>query len=55
MIWLDAEPTREGRIEQAARALLEDVRRRYPGEALRCPYMIELDAALQAKSAQDHD
>lgn len=29
-----------------ASALLADVRRRYPGEALRCPYMIALEAAV---------
>lgn len=34
-------------IELAAAALIADVRRRYPGEALRCPYMITLDEALQ--------
>lgn len=33
-------------VESAARALLADVRRRYPGEALRCPYMIALDNSL---------
>ena len=35
------------RIVQAARALIKDVRRRYPGEELKCPYMRELDAALE--------
>lgn len=34
------------RLEGAAQALIDDVRRRYPGEALRCPYMIALDQAL---------
>lgn len=33
-------------VEAAARALLADVRRRYPGEDLRCPYMIALDNSL---------
>lgn len=31
---------------RAIKALLDDVRRRYPGEALRCPYMLALDALL---------
>lgn len=35
--------TRAGQIEDAARALLADVRSRYPGEPLRCPHMIRLD------------
>ena len=30
----------------AAEALLADVRRRYPGEPLRCPHMIALDQAV---------
>lgn len=30
----------------AARALLDDIRRRYPGEELRCPFMRDLDAAV---------
>ncbi len=34
------------RLHAAAAALIADVRRRYPGEELRCPYMRELDAAL---------
>jgi len=33
------------RLLKAAEALLGDVRKRYPGENLRCPYMIELDEA----------
>lgn len=37
-----------GRMRSAAQALIDDVRRRYPGEELRCPLMIELDTALQA-------
>lgn len=31
---------------EAASALLADVRRRYPGEELRCPFMRALDAAM---------
>ncbi len=31
----------------AAKALLDDVRRRYPGEELRCPYMRALDTAVK--------
>jgi len=34
------------RLEKAARALLDDIHKRYPGEELRCPYMRELEAAL---------
>lgn len=34
-------------IEDAAKALLADVRRRYPNEELRCPYMIALALACQ--------
>ena len=33
-------------LETAARNLIADVRRRYPGEELRCPYMRALDEAL---------
>jgi hypothetical protein len=36
------------KIETAAAALLADVRRRFPGEALRCEFMRALDAALLA-------
>jgi len=36
------------RLILAAEALLRDVRARHPGEPLRCPYMIELDAAVDA-------
>jgi|CXWL01.1.fsa_nt_gi hypothetical protein len=32
-------------LVNAVVALLADVRRRYPGEELRCPFMIKLDAA----------
>lgn len=42
---LRADEARPG-VEAAAKALLADVRRRYPGEALRCPYMIALDNSL---------
>lgn len=34
-------------VSMAARTLIDDVMRRYPGEALRCPYMIALDDALK--------
>lgn len=34
-------------IFDAASALIADVKRRYPGEELRCPYMIALDDALK--------
>ena len=34
-------------IYKAAKALLEDVRRRYPNEELRCPYMRALDEAVK--------
>lgn len=33
-------------IERAASDLLADVKRRYPGEDLRCPYMQKLDALI---------
>ncbi len=35
------------RVIAAARALLADVRRRYPGEELRCEYMRDLDDAIR--------
>lgn len=38
--------TRISELEKAGQDLIDDVKRRYPGEALRCPYMIALDAAL---------
>lgn len=41
------EQARYARIEQAAQALLADVHRRYPGEALQCPFMAELEAACE--------
>ncbi len=31
---------------QACEALLEDVRARFPGENLRCPYLIRIDEIL---------
>lgn len=34
------------RLREAAAALLADVRRRYPGEELRCPFMRDLEAAV---------
>ena len=37
-------------LREAAQELINDVRRRYPGEALKCPYMMALDAALIAQS-----
>ena len=33
-------------VTEAGSALIADVRRRYPGEALRCQYMIALDEAI---------
>lgn len=36
------------KVQAAAQALIDDVHRRYPGEALYCPVMIALDAALTA-------
>ncbi len=44
------------RVIKAAAALIADVRRRNPGEELYCPYMIELDAALQStQTKRPHD
>ena len=37
---------------EAARNLITDVRRRYPGEELRCPYMKALDAAVVKAEGQ---
>ena len=34
----------------AAEALLDDVRKRHPGEALTCPYMRRLDAAVKSSN-----
>jgi len=39
------------RVFNAAKALLDDVRRRYPGEDLKCPFMRELDAAVDEAEA----
>lgn len=39
------------RVRMAARALLDDVRRRYPGEDLRCPFMRELDESVRSARA----
>lgn len=56
MSWLgEREPiTQEdilfGAVVKAARDLIADVRRRYPGEELRCEHMRALDAALTALS-----
>ena len=36
-----------------AAALLADVRRRHPGEELRCPFMAALDAALRNYEAEE--
>lgn len=36
----------------AAAALIADVRRRYPDEELRCPFMAALDAALNNYEAE---
>lgn len=36
----------------AAKNLLDDVRRRRPGEDLRCPYMIALDAAVKQREGR---
>jgi hypothetical protein len=36
----------------AAKALLDDVRRRHPGEDLQCPLMIALDAAVKQREAR---
>ncbi len=34
------------RVRMAAKALIDDVRRRHPGEELRCRFLREIDAAL---------
>ena len=36
-------------LRVAAQALIDDVRRRYPGEELRCPFMLAIDKALLEK------
>lgn len=33
-------------LYEASKALIEDVRKRHPGQPLRCPYMIALDKAV---------
>lgn len=38
---------------EAGCALIADIRRRYPGEELRCEYMRALDAALRLAGAGD--
>jgi hypothetical protein len=43
---LTAENERLRAVADAAAALIADVRRRYPGEELRCEYMRSLDAAI---------
>lgn len=35
------------RLRIAAKALLDDVQRRHPGEELHCPYMKDLAAAVK--------
>ena len=40
--------TREQRIEAAAQALVDDARRRHPGEPLPCPLLRALDEALRS-------
>ena len=39
--------TCNAKLRAAASNLIADVQRRYPGEELRCPYMIALDKALR--------
>ena len=65
ILWVDAyagevrvlccadERARLGAIEAAARALLADVRLRHPGETLRCPYMRELENAIEAEPSRE--
>jgi hypothetical protein len=45
----EAAEAREAKLRQAAQALIDDVRRRYPGEELRCEYMRALDTAIQGE------
>jgi hypothetical protein len=40
-------------VKTAARALIDDVRRRYPGEELRCPLMRALDEASLAALVEE--
>jgi hypothetical protein len=44
----ERERTVRADVVKAAEALIADVRRRYPGEELRCPYMRALDDAVRA-------
>lgn len=37
------------RLRDAGQALIDDVKRRHPGEELHCEYMRALDDALRAK------
>lgn len=46
------EVERERALSVAAKALLDDVHRRYPGEELRCEYMRALEAALNQDTEQ---
>jgi len=48
----ERERTARADVVKAAEALIADVRRRYPGEELRCPYMRALDDALRAGREQ---
>jgi hypothetical protein len=50
---LTALSARNAVVEEAAKALIADVRRRYPGEELRCEYLRALDAALTTKETDD--
>ena len=40
-------------LMDAAQALIADVRKRYPGEELRCPYMQALDKAIAKAENRD--
>jgi len=44
--WLQKQWDETCALRKAGQALIDDVRRRYPGEELKCPYMRALDAAL---------
>ena len=50
-----AEVERLRTIETAARALIDDVQRRHPGEDLRCPLMRAVDDALALPTAPSGD
>lgn len=45
--WLCKLDAENDRLRDAAKALLDDVRRRYPGEELRCEFMRALDEATK--------